>query len=79
MLLDESFVIKDMKLYKNLPAFLDNPRFFSAYPAMMTGMMQDLFTINGPQRPLRNKMFSHIGKVGVMNMLKDGFKGVRSL
>ncbi|MCW2486034.1 FAD-dependent oxidoreductase [Candidatus Symbiopectobacterium sp. NZEC127] len=79
MLLDESFVLKDMKLYKNLPAFLDNPRFFSAYPTMMTGMMQDLFTINGPQRPLRNKMFSRIGNVGVMNILKDGFKGVRWL
>lgn len=78
-LLDDSFVMKDMRLYKDLPAFLDNSRFFVDYPAMAAGAMRDMFVISGPERPLRKKLISRVKKVGVMNLIKDGFKGVRAI
>lgn len=77
--LNDSFVMKDMKLYKNLPAFLDNPRIFKDYPFMVAGMMHDLFTINGPAQPVRKKLVARAKKVGLFNLFKDGFRGVRSL
>lgn len=77
--LDESFVMKDMKLYEKLPDFLDNERMFNQYPEMVTGIMRDMFTINGPSQPLRKVIMPHLKKVGFMNLLKDGYKGVKSI
>ncbi|SEA55988.1 electron transfer flavoprotein-quinone oxidoreductase [Desulfuromusa kysingii] len=77
--LTNSFVMKDMKLYKALPEFLDNPRMFNEYPTMVTAMMNDLFTVNGPSMPLRKTFLPHLKKVGFMNLIKDGVKGVRSI
>lgn len=77
--LGESFVMKDLEQYKNLPGFLDNPRMFNDYPQMVAGIMKDLFTINGPSAPLRKKAMPHLKKVGFLNMIKDGIKGVRAI
>ncbi len=77
--LDNSFVMKDLKLYKDLPEFLDNKRMFNDYPQMATGIMKGMFTVNGPSQPLRKTMMPHLKKVGFMNLLKDGFKGVKSI
>jgi len=77
--LDNSFVMKDFKLYKDLPEFLDNKRMFNDYPEMATGIMKGMFTVNGPSQPLRKTIMPHLKKVGFMNLLKDGFKGVKSI
>ncbi|WP_243544476.1 FAD-dependent oxidoreductase [Pseudodesulfovibrio tunisiensis] len=77
--LENSFVMKDMELYRNLPGFLDNTRMYNEYPEMVTGIMNDLFTINGASAPLRKKVMPHLKKVGFMNLIKDGFKGVKSI
>ena len=77
--LDNSFVMKDLQLYKRVPGFLDNPRMFNEYPAMMTGIMRDLYTINGPSVPVRKMIFPHIKKAGFVNLIKDGVKGAISL
>ncbi len=77
--LDDSFVMKDLKLYKDLPEFLDNERMFNDYPEMTTGIMKDMFTINGPSTPIMKMVMPHLKKVGFMNLLKDGYKGVKSL
>lgn len=78
-LLDDSVVVKDMTLYKNLPAFLDNPRMFNDYPRLVAGIMSDLFTVDGPSVPLMKKILPRMRQVGILNLMKDGFKGVRSL
>ena len=79
--LEDSFVLKDMNLYKNMPAFLEgNPRMFTAYPQMAAGVMRDLFTINGePQKPVWRKLLARCGQIGYLNLMKDAIKGVRSL
>jgi len=46
----------------------------------MTNVMKDLFVIDGtPAVPLMTKMRKRAGEVGIMNLIKDGIAGVRSL
>lgn len=76
----EAGPLRDMKMYQKMPAFLDNPRMFTQYPEMAVGIASDLFTVNGKAPvPLRKNMISYAKKVGFINLLKDGFKGVTAL
>lgn len=77
--LDDSFIMKDLKLYKDLPEFLDNKRMFNDYPEMVSGIMKGMFTVNGPSQPLRKTVLPHLKKVGFLNLLKDAYKGVKSI
>lgn len=78
--LDESFIMNDLNLYKNFPAFMENPRIFNQYPAMLSEIMAEMFIVNGkPAVPLRKKMMKHIKAVGIMKLAKDGMKGVKSV
>ena len=45
---------------------------------MAANVMHDLFVINGPENQCVRKYCLQVKKVGVMNLIKDGFKGVRS-
>ena len=72
--------MRDMRMYQRLPAFLDNPRMFTRYPEMMVGVARDLFTIDGSAPvPMRKKILQHAKKVGFINLMKDGIKGVTVL
>lgn len=77
--LKESFVLKDMELYKHMPKFLDTDRMYREYPEMVTGIMHDLFAVNGPSKPLRRKLFPHLRRAGLFNLVKDGIKGMRAI
>jgi electron transfer flavoprotein-quinone oxidoreductase len=79
-LLENSYVLKDMRLYRSFPAFMDNPRIFNDYPQMIAELMNSLFIVDGqPATPLMKKAKSALAKVGVTKMAKDAMKGVRSL
>ena len=79
-LLKQSFVMKDLQLYKNLPAFLENPRIFNNYPHMVADICNDIFTVDGhPAQPLRKKIMAHCKKIGYWNLIKDALKGVKSI
>lgn len=80
-LLDESFVMKDLNHFKKFPEFMEHTtRIFNEYPEMAANVMKDLFVINGqPSQPLMKNMMKHLRKVGIMNLAKDGIKGVRAL
>ncbi|ETS99480.1 FAD-dependent oxidoreductase FixC [Providencia sp. PROV188] len=72
--------LRDMKAYQRMPEFLDNPRMFTAYPEMALGIAKKLFTISDEAPvPLRKTMLQHAKKVGFMNLIKDGIKGVRAI
>ncbi|MGV8057343.1 MAG: FAD-dependent oxidoreductase [Smithellaceae bacterium] len=81
VLLEDSFVLKDLKLYSKLPRLMEStPRLFSEYPRMAADMMAEMFTMNGkPAQPLLKNILKHMRKIGLMQILKDGWKGVRSL
>lgn len=73
-LLEESFVLGDMKQYQNVPPLMENPRLFTQYPALVSGIMHDLFTIDGsPKPPVRKSLWQRVKGAGVINLLKDGY------
>lgn len=79
--MEESFVLPDMKLYRQFPHFLEGtPRIFEAYPKMAVDMLTDMFVMDGqPARPLMKKMMPHVKKIGIWNLIKDGWKGMKSI
>jgi len=78
--LDDSFVIKDLKQYKNAPSFLENRRMFEAYPALIDQIMKSVFVVDGtPAVGIMKKVMPPLQKIGLTKLAKDGFKAIRSL
>jgi electron transfer flavoprotein-quinone oxidoreductase len=53
--LDESFVMKDLKKYRNLPKALHNQHFFTTYPQLMSNAMQTWFRVDGVEKKAKEK------------------------
>jgi electron transfer flavoprotein-quinone oxidoreductase len=79
--LENSFVLKDMKALRGFPSFMETtPRLFQQYPDMARDMMRGLFRVDGnPVRPVRKTLFEPVRKVGLLNLVRDAWKGVRAL
>ena len=45
--LDNSFVMKDLKKYKNLPRTLENKHLFTTYPRLLSNAAQTYFRVDG--------------------------------
>ena len=76
-LLQNSFVLKDMKTFKNAPHFLDNPRLMTMYPQTACDLLEKLMFIGDqPKKRLAGTAFGDIRKLG-FNAVKDGFKALR--
>lgn len=78
-LLRDSFILKDMELYRNLPVTLDNERIFTLYPQVAADFMAQMFRVNGPSTRLRSKAWGTVRNIGPFNLLKDGLSFMRSL
>lgn len=76
-----SWLGKDLKLYKHMPQFLaDTPGIFQTYPAFVNDLMHDVFMVNGKgAEPLMKKMMRRAKSVGLSTLIRDAWKGVRSL
>ncbi len=48
--LDESFVMKDLKKYRNLPKALHNKHLFTTYPQLLSRAMQTWFRVDGQDK-----------------------------
>lgn len=80
ILINNSFVGKDMKHYRYFPEFLNNPRIFNKYPGMVNGIMHDVFTVNGEgAKSLVPKLIKRVNGVGLINLAVDMLKGGRAL
>jgi electron transfer flavoprotein-quinone oxidoreductase len=57
--LDESFVMKDLKKYRGVEAWChSNEKYFSAYPDMLLGGLQDYFAISEtPKADIQSKVY----------------------
>jgi len=76
----DSYVGKDLHLYKHFPEFLDNERIFKEYPSMVNNVMREVFLVNGNgATPLVPRLLKQVKTVGISNIIKDALKGVRSL
>lgn len=71
---------QDMKLYSKFPEFMENKRIFTTYPTMVNNIIKDVFKVSdkGGQTILKT-VLKHVKSVGIINLIKDGWKGVRSL
>ncbi|MCF0158562.1 MAG: FAD-dependent oxidoreductase [Veillonella sp.] len=72
---------KDLKRYRKMPKFLaTHPRVFDTYPEFVNSMMRDVFTVNGNgAESLMKKLWRRVNTVGVFTLIRDAWKGVRSL
>ena len=79
--LEDSFVMKDLRQFKNEPAFLEGfDRMFGAYPDMVKDIMNGLFVVDGlPVIPLMKKIMPAIKKVGLVNIARDARGAMKAL
>lgn len=79
--LEQSIILRDMQTYRNAPGFIEHTsRMFNEYPQMVEEVFQSLFTVNDQPATLAMKKFMpHIKRVGLLNLAKDAWKGVKAL
>jgi electron transfer flavoprotein-quinone oxidoreductase len=54
--LDDSFVMKDLHKYRNMPQVMhSNPHFFTTYPKLVTGAARTLFTVDGVDKKTKEQ------------------------
>jgi len=73
-LLEDSFVLKDLKKYKDAPEFLArNTHFFTLYPQLASQAAREFLTVDGvPKREKQRKIWQEIkAKRGLWGLIKD--------
>jgi len=80
-LLEESYVLKDLKLYRRTPHMLHNDRIYSQYPELVCGLMDEIYRIDGTPKETMTKMLLRAAreKIGLKNVLADVYAGWRAL
>lgn len=80
-MLDNSFVMREMKTYQDAPQFLEDcPRMFRGYPEMIRDIMNPLFVVDGePRQHVMKIAMPAVKKAGIMKLAKDALKGVKAL
>lgn len=76
-LLKESFVIKDLKMLKSIPKYIErNPKFFSVYPEVINSCAHDFLTVDGIPKREKFKSIKKkvIKKISIWEMGKNLFK-----
>jgi electron transfer flavoprotein-quinone oxidoreductase len=80
--LNNSFVMKDMKKYRSFPAFLyDTHQLFNELPQVAQFAAREMLTVNGVSKKEKQKtiMAEVRKKVGLMNLLRIGWRGWRAV
>jgi len=80
-LLEESYVLKDLKLYRRTPQMLHNDRIYSQYPELVCSLMDEIYRIDGSPKETMTKMLMRQAKekIGLKNLLADVYSGWRAL
>ncbi len=80
-MLDDSYVMKDLKLYRRTPQMLHNDRIYTSYPEVLCGIMDDIYRIDGTPKDTMTRLLMRTvkEKVGLKNMLADVYSGWRAL
>ncbi len=77
-LLKQSYILKDLKKFKNVGKITRNPRVYHAYPNAIIGTFEDIMTEEGkPKSRLITTLLKNVrrNKVGLLSLLKDGLGG----
>lgn len=80
-LLEESFVLKDLKTFRHAPELQANPNLYELYPSLICGISRGLFRVDGKPK---KKIFRLIrdetrGKVSPWRLAKDILQAGRAL
>jgi electron transfer flavoprotein-quinone oxidoreductase len=80
-LLEDSFVLKEMKTFRRAQSFQENPRIYELYPSLVCGISRSIFRVDG--RP-RKKILSLVreemkGKISLWRLVKDIIQAGRAL
>jgi electron transfer flavoprotein-quinone oxidoreductase len=80
-MLDESFVIRDLKMCRRAPQMLHNNRIYKEYPELVCSVMEQLYRIDGAPKESISKLFLKAAgdKVGLKTLAADGFSAWRAL
>lgn len=80
-LLEDSYVLKDLKLYRRTPQMLHNDRIYTQYPDMVCGLMDEIYRIDGNPKDTMTKLLLRTAKekIGLKNLLADVYQGWRAL
>jgi len=75
-LLQKTFVLRDLRTYRNAPNFLSTQRLYSTYPDLACNLMERLYTVDGAPRQnlfgvVRREMK---GKVSWVSLVEDLFE-----
>lgn len=79
--LDESFVMKDLKKYRRIPAFLHrNANVFGLYPRLLTGAARTWFRVDGVDKRSKEKQIIRSFRKGrsLPGLIGDAFKLARA-
>jgi electron transfer flavoprotein-quinone oxidoreductase len=80
--LEESFIMKDLKLYAMTPAFMENDRLYKQYSLMVNNLFGKLYTQDlTPKEHLMKVAMKSLKESGIslFDLAKDGIMGVRAL
>jgi len=80
-LMDDSYVMKDLKMYRNAPHMLHNNRIYNEYPELVCSMMEYIYRIEGTPKQNLSKLFLKTAreKIGLANLATDAFSAWRAL
>jgi electron transfer flavoprotein-quinone oxidoreductase len=80
-LMNDSYVIKDLKLYRKAPHMLHNDRIYNEYPEMVCSLMEQIYRIDGAPKENISKLFLKTAreKVGLGKIMADAFGAWRAL
>ncbi|HEY3437482.1 MAG TPA: hypothetical protein VGK35_07320, partial [Actinotalea sp.] len=80
--LDASFVMADLRTYRNAPSFLERTGMYGAYGELAASLFRDVFTLDGsPRKHLVQVARTALRRspVTVRQLVSDGWAGVRAL
>jgi len=71
-LLENSFVLKDLRNFRNAPHILENPRLFNHYPELLGSILRDIYTVPaGPKENIFPIIRKHVAAGEIWGILKD--------
>ncbi len=78
--LENSFVLKDMKQYRNAPRFMENRRVFTRFPMLFEEVLRGVFTVDGePAKGIVKTALPAVEEAGITALAKDLLQIVTAL
>ncbi|MGC8543518.1 MAG: FAD-dependent oxidoreductase, partial [Vulcanisaeta sp.] len=78
-LLEESFVLRELKTFRNAHKVLIEPRLYSDYVRMINTMLKRYFEVDGTPRKLGSTLLETKGNLTLLDLAKDAIRVVMNL